>query len=40
MLSIEKPKTLFLVLLWSKTKLSKVEGPSTLVEFIDWVRCK
>ena len=30
----------FLFLLWLETKLSVENGPSTLVGFIDWVRCK
>ena len=35
-LSIQKLKYLFLFLLWSETKLSIENGPSTLVGFIDW----
>ena len=35
-----KNSTLFLFLIWLETKLSIVDGPSTLVEFIDWVGCK
>ena len=34
-LSIQKLKYLFLLLLWSETKLSIESGPSTLVVFID-----
>ena len=39
-LSIQKLKYLFLFLLWSKTKLSIENSPSTLDGFIDWVSCK
>ena len=39
-LSIQKLKYLFLLLLWSETKLSTESGPSTLVVFIDWEGCK
>ena len=39
-LSIQKLKYLFHFLLWSETKLSIENGPSTLVGFIDWVSCK
>lgn len=35
--SIQKLKTSIVFLLWSQTKLSIVNGPSTLVEFIDCV---
>ena len=35
-----KNSTLLLFLIWLETKLSIVDGPSTLVEFIDWVGCK
>ena len=40
MLSIQRLKTSFIFLLWSGTKLSISNGPSTIAEFIDWVRCK
>ena len=39
-LSIQNLKYLFLFLLWSETKLSIENGPSTFVGFIDWVGCK
>ena len=39
-LSIQKLKYLFLFLLWSETKLSIENSPSTLDGFIDWVGCK
>ena len=39
-LSIQKLKYLFLFLLWSKTKLSIENSPSTFDGFIDWVSCK
>ena len=39
-LSIHKLKYLFLFLLWSETKLSIENSPSTLDGFIDWVSCK
>ena len=36
-LSIQNLKYLFLFLLWSETKFSIENGPSTLVGFIDWM---
>ena len=39
-LSIQKMKTSLVFLLWSEAKLSIVDGPLTLVEFIHWVGCK
>ena len=39
-LFIQKLKYLILFLLWSESKLSIENGPSTLVGFIDWVSCK
>ena len=33
-------KSLFVHLFWSETKVSIVEGPMTLVHFIDWVGTK
>ena len=36
-LSIQKLKSLFLFLLWSETKFSIENDPSTLVGFIGWV---
>ena len=39
-LSIQNLKYLFLFLLWSETKFSIENGPSTLVWFIDWMGCK
>ena len=39
LLSIQKLKTSFVFLLWSKAKLFIVNGRSTFVEFIDWVSC-
>ena len=38
MLSIQRLKTSCVFLLWSGIKLSILDGPSALVEFIDWVR--
>ena len=39
-LSIQKLKTSFVLHLWSETKLSIEDGPSTLVTFIDWLGCR
>ena len=36
-LSIQRLKVSFVYLLWSKTKLWIKDGPSTLIDFIDWV---
>ena len=36
-LSIQRLKASFVYLLWSKTKLWIKGGPSTLIDFIDWV---
>ena len=36
-LSIQRLKASFMYLLWSKTKLWIKGGPSTLIDFIDWV---
>ena len=36
---VQRVKT-FVYLLWSKTKLSIVGEPSTLVGFIDWLDCE
>ena len=36
-LSIQRLKASFTYLLWSKTKLWIKGGPSTLIDFIDWV---
>ena len=36
-LSIQRLKFCFVNLLWSETKLSIEGGPTTLVQFIDWV---
>ena len=36
-LSIQKLKNSFVYFLWSETKLFIKDGPSTLVDFIDWV---
>ena len=39
-LSIQKAKSFFfffLYLLWLETKMSTLDGPSTLVQFIDWL---
>ena len=38
--SIQRLKSSFVSLLWSETKLSMVDGPSTLIGFIDWAGCK
>ena len=38
--SIQWLKSSFVSLLWSETKLSMVDGSSTLIGFIDWVGCK
>ena len=35
--SLQKVKFFFVHLLWSETKLFFVDGPTTLVNFIDWV---
>ena len=35
-LSIQTLKSLFVHLFWSETKVSIVDGPMTLVHFIDW----
>ena len=37
MLSIQRFKSSFVYFLWSATKLFIKDGPSTLVDFIDWV---
>ena len=36
-LSIQRLKFSFVYFLWLETKLSIKDGPSTLVDFIDWV---
>ena len=36
-LSIQKLKVSFVYLFWSETKLWIKDGPSTLIDFIDWV---
>ena len=36
-LSIQRLKVCFVYLLWSKTKLWIKGGPSTLIDFIEWV---
>ena len=36
-LSIQRLKASFVYLLWSETKLWIKDGPSTLIDFIDWV---
>ena len=36
-LSIQRLKSSFVYLLWSETKMSIKDGPSTLVDFVDWV---
>ena len=36
-LSIQRLKNSFVYFLWSETKLFIKDGPSTLVDFIDWV---
>ena len=36
-LSIQRLKSSFVYFLWSETKLFIKDGPSTLVDFIDWV---
>ena len=36
-LSIQKLKISFVYLLWSETKLWIKDGPSTLIDFIEWV---
>ena len=36
-LSIQRLKASFVYLLWSKTKLWIKDGPSTLIDFINWV---
>ena len=36
-LSIQRLKNSFIYFLWSETKLSIKDGPSTLVDFIGWV---
>ena len=36
-LSIQRLKFSFVYFLWSKTKLSIKDGPSTLVDFVGWV---
>ena len=38
--SIQRLKTSFVFLLLSETILSISNGPSTIVEIIDWVGCK
>ena len=37
LLSIQRLKASFVYLLWSETKLWIKDGPSTLIDFIDWV---
>ena len=36
-LSIQRLKSSFVYLLWSETNLWIKDGPSTLIDFIDWV---
>ena len=36
-LSIQRPKNSFVYFLWSEMKMFIKDGPSTLVDFIDWV---
>ena len=36
-LSIQRLKSSFVYFLWSETKLSIKDGPSTLVDFVGWV---
>ena len=36
-LSIQRRKASFVYLLWSETKLWMKDGPSTLIDFVDWV---
>ena len=36
-LSIQRLKGSFVHLLWSETKMFIKKGPSTLIDFIDWV---
>ena len=36
----KKKNTSFIILLWLEIKLNLVDGPSTLVSFIDWVGCR
>ena len=36
-LSIQRLKASFVYLLWSETKLWIKDGPSTLIDFVDWV---
>ena len=36
-LSMQKLKAFFVYLLWSESKLFIKDGPSTLIDFIDWV---
>ena len=36
-LSIQRLKASFMYLLWSETKLWIKNGPSTLIDFVDWV---
>ena len=36
-LSLQRLKTSFVYLLWSETKLWIKDGPSTLIDFVDWV---
>ena len=38
--SLQRMETSFVFLLWSKTKLSIGDGPSTIAGFIDWLGCK
>ena len=40
LLSIQKLQTYFFSVLWLKAMLFVANGPSTFVEFIEWVRCK
>ena len=38
--SLQRIKTSFVFLFWSETKLSIVDGHSTLARFINWVSYK
>ena len=39
-LSIQKLKTYLVCLVWLKTRLFIVDGPSTLLAFINWLGCE
>ena len=39
-LPIQRVNYVFVYLLWSEIKMSTVDGPSTLIQFIDWVGCR